>query len=168
MSDGDLDIDLGFRLAAINAVEQQNLFDFASPAQQRLLNPPRPVLAILAEFAEKKIKRVARQEGGLLPALKALRELWHVVSDLVRWCGRPELKEILSTLEAGMTKIAQASRQRLVQSYLDPTTPPDEVEMINEALVYIISKGAWPDWQREFNEAVERCSPSIAPTLTAR
>jgi hypothetical protein len=152
--DGDLDIDLGFHLRAVNAVEQKNLWDASTPAQRRRLDPPPEVLGILEDYAHEKILRVAQQEGGLREAVKALSELLYVMRMLTR-IGHPEFKGHIEKIETGMAR----TRQRLVREFLSPATPPDEVQLIEEALIHIIRRGAWPNWEREFNAAVEarRC-----------
>jgi hypothetical protein len=153
MSGRDFDFDIHFQNRCLNALEQKSLYDHASPASRRRLGRPPPVLSILEDYAHEKILRVAQQ--NLLEALKALSELHYVMKMLVRRGHHPELKGTIKMLEAGWDRIAAASRQRLVDEFLSPATAPDDVELIKEALVYLIEQGKWPDWKREFNAAVE-------------
>jgi hypothetical protein len=151
---GGIDIDIPFHNRCLNALEQKSLYDHATPASRRRLGRPPPVLSILEDYAHEKILRVA-QQGDLLEALKGLNELHYVMKMLVRLGKHPELKETIKMLEAGWDRIAAASRQRLVDEFLSPATAPDDVELIEEALIHIIKSGSWPDWKREFNAAVE-------------
>jgi hypothetical protein len=64
---------------------------------------------------------------------------------------------ILSDLEIKMNGLAVAARGKLLKQFLSPTSSPGEVEEALGALVELIDGGYWPNWQRDFNAAVEEC-----------
>jgi hypothetical protein len=161
-SSGDLDINLALQSSVISSIEQQNLATFAKSRRRRTsIEPPRPVLEILHQFA---IEQIATQEGDpAARSLSGLTELAYVLRTLLG-LGHKEFRETLKLLDAGFDRIARASRERLVAAYLSPATPPDEVREIQGALIAIIRAGGWPGWRAEFDALVEGCcSPSISP-----
>jgi hypothetical protein len=149
MTDGELNIELGFRLAVLNSVEQQNLFNSipARKAHRAGIEPGRPIFAILNEFIDEKIAGVMRQDR--LEAMRALRELRWVLQSLVYGIKHPEFKRTLEVVEDLMAGITEVLRQHLVKAYRDPTTPREKLPEINATLVEIIECGAWPNWQEE-------------------
>jgi hypothetical protein len=158
----DLGIEIKLGLDCMNSVEQQNLYESMSPSRAKRagIEPPRPVLSILQEFFDEKIGR-AIKEGNSVRAVDALVDLRLVLIDLVR-VGRTEFKADLARVDFEMARILRNCRQKLVERFLDPATSPEEARSISDTLVRIIQRGAWPNWQEEFNAAVER-----APTLKA-
>lgn len=44
-----------------------------------------------------------------------------------------------------------------MRDYLNPKTSAKDVAEIQKALEELIRRGAWPNWEVEFNEAVSRC-----------
>jgi hypothetical protein len=161
-----LDIDIGLRLGVVSAVERQNLSMYMKGIR-RTGNEPPPIAALelLLEFTEQKIQK-AMQDGNTRQGAQALCELECVLRDLVRF-GHKEFEETLRRFEGGWRRVLVAARTRLVQDYLDPATSPENADRINSILCEIIRRGAWPNWRREYSEAVEATSPSIAPTLKA-
>jgi hypothetical protein len=78
----------------------------------------------------------------------------------------PELEEQVRIIDAGLDRLLVTGRKQLLEAYLR-SQDPEEVLEISETLGQIISAGKWPEWQMDFDLAIEeRCSaPSIAPKL---
>jgi hypothetical protein len=78
----------------------------------------------------------------------------------------PDLEAELRAMDAGLDKLLVACRQQLLKAYLR-SRDAEEVKEIAETLGAIIAAGKWPDWQLDFDMAIEeRCrSPSIQPKL---
>jgi hypothetical protein len=64
---------------------------------------------------------------------------------------------ILSDLETKMNGLAVAARGRLLKTFLSPTSSPEEIEQALQGLTELISEGYWPNWQRDFNAALDEC-----------
>jgi hypothetical protein len=138
----------GLQIDCINSIEQQNLYNAATPAQRRRgIDPPRPVFEILNEFIDEKMLRIAKQDRT--KAFLALRDLCWVLRDLVRGVKHPELKPLLKIVEATRAELAEVLRQQLVKDYRNPATPREDLPIINKTLVYIIECGGWPTWQED-------------------
>jgi hypothetical protein len=140
---------LGLQLDCVNSVEQQNLYNSMPPkkAKRAGIDPPRPVLSILNEFIDEKLCR-ALQDHNITRALEGLRDLRYVLRALVS-IGRTDLKPILGTVEDGCARFVEMMRQHLVEEYRDPTTPKEDLQIINATLVEIIECGHWPTWQED-------------------
>jgi hypothetical protein len=157
---GELDLDLRLRTQVNNACERRNLARFAN-GERRTGNElaPTPVLTLLLEFAEEKIQRGVQQDNPAQVA-RALNDLTVVISDLIRY-GHREFEPTLKKLEAGWRRCLVAGRTRLLWEFLR-SNDPAELQSIAETLGEIISRGAWPTWESDFDTAVrERCSPAM-------
>jgi hypothetical protein len=64
---------------------------------------------------------------------------------------------LLDDLEAGLNSVAIAARGRLLRQFLSPTSSPEQIELALQGLVELIDGGYWPNWQRDFNAALEEC-----------
>jgi hypothetical protein len=80
----------------------------------------------------------------------------------------PELGKQVEVIDAGLDRLLVTGRQQLLKAYLRSSNP-EEIEELSDTLGRIIAAGKWPDWQIDFDLAIEeRCSsPPIAPTLKA-
>jgi hypothetical protein len=150
----DLGFPINLRLDVLNSVEQDNLAEYARRKRVAGVERGRPVLEILLKFTEQEIHRAAYLEHDYLKALKALNESRVVCEDLVRY-GHPEFEEHVKAIKAGIARIGKAARTRLVRDYLNPKTKAEDVQVIQEALVELVERGAWPEWRVEFGSAVE-------------
>jgi hypothetical protein len=152
----DFGFDLGLRMACANSIEQESLFQYAKKTGATAgVEPPRPLLNILLEFTQEKVHRAAIEDHDFMGALRALDESRVVMQDLVRF-GHEEFKSNIVSIDRGLAKIAVAARKLIVGKYLDPKTSAEDVQLILPVLVELIERGAWPNWQVEFNEAVEK------------
>ena len=87
----DFGFDLGFRMAVINSVEQENLAMFEIRTRRtRTVPMPRPIRSILQQFIREKMHDDA----------DAMRELRAVLRDLVYGLKHPEFRPELERLEA--------------------------------------------------------------------
>jgi hypothetical protein len=114
---------------------------------------PRPVMKIVTEFMDEKIARALYEEKDPFKAFEAMGELREVLSSLVK-TGRPEFKTMLAIADDALVCAIKLIRDHLVKKYLDSATPEERAEEIKEMLIEIISRGAWPNWQEEYDDAV--------------
>jgi hypothetical protein len=126
----------GFRLEVLRAADQE-MFGIHGGAV-----PMRPVLSILAEFMQEKVNRPIMEGGDCGKAVQAAYELRDVLSTLVD-VGYAELAVPLETIKGRLSRLHEASRNRLMQIYLDPATPPEEAEEIKETLIDVAEHGGW-------------------------
>ena len=165
MSSNDPGFPINLRNDVCTSDEQTNLYNYARRRGRTTdVEPGRPVLEILLEFTREKICRAAYHEHDFLKALKALNESRVVCEDLVRY-GHPEFEAHVKAIKAGIARIGKAARTRLVREYLDPKTSEENVQLIQEALVQIIERGAWPEWETEYAAAVEVRRMSRCPRI---
>jgi hypothetical protein len=64
---------------------------------------------------------------------------------------------LLANLEAGLNSVAVAARGKLLKQFLSPASNPEQVEQALQGLVELIDGGYWPQWQKDFNAALEEC-----------
>jgi hypothetical protein len=64
---------------------------------------------------------------------------------------------ILADLEVKMNGLAIAARGALLKKFLSPASSPEEIEQALQGLVELIDGGYWPQWQRDFNAALDEC-----------
>jgi hypothetical protein len=135
----------------------------------RIRNIPRDLRAelieILITFADRNIAW-ALQEQEYTHAMAGLCELRRIYSGLAT--VYPEFMAHLRRLDAGLDRLQVVGRTRLLQQYLR-SQDLEEIQSISETLGAVIAAGKWPDWQLDFDRAIEeRCqSPSIVPVLKA-
>jgi hypothetical protein len=148
--------DFGLRKAIFDQLTSDLETDFEK--RIRVAGPvpiPQQIISVFMEFSEQKIAG-ALNDNNLMRAIWALGELRVVLSELLS-AGRMELIPIIKMADAGIARIRAAVRTRLVRGYLDPTTSPDELQELRDGLIDLIRSGAWPNWQQDFNAAVEGC-----------
>jgi hypothetical protein len=75
----------------------------------------------------------------------------------------PAFGDTVAQLDAGCDRLLAACKQSLLRDYLR-SHDVEEVKAISETLGAIIAAGKWPDWQLDFDMAIEeRCqSPAKA------
>jgi hypothetical protein len=152
----DFGFDLGLRMDVANSIEQESLFQYARKTGATAgVEPPRPLLNILLQFTQEKVHRAAIEDHDFMGALRALDESRVVMQDLMKF-GHPEFQVNIEVIDRGIARVGRAARERLVRDYLNPATKPEDVAEIQAALEQLIRRGAWPNWQVEFNEAVEK------------
>lgn len=159
MNGGDLSSHLlsllALRTDVLNIVEWGNSMSAKQATVTR-------AFTVLCKFLEEEIQKPVRREGPATEILQALFEYQQMLKLLIR-AGHLEFKPHLQLIEQGMAKLFQTTRQQLVQRFLDPATTPEDHDLIRDSLVEIIEAGAWPNWQLEFNAAVDARSPPLAP-----
>jgi hypothetical protein len=123
------------------------------------------LIETLIEWGDYNITRALR-EREYTHAMITLVELRRIYSGLAT--VYPEFVTNLRRLDAGLDRLQVAGRKRLLQQYLR-SQDLEEIRSISETLGAVIAAGKWPDWQLDFDRAIEeRCqSPSIAPVLKA-
>jgi hypothetical protein len=123
------------------------------------------LIEVLLDFAEQNIE-CALRDGENLHAVAGLVELRRVYSGLAT--VYPEFREVFEPLDAGLDRLLVTCRTQLLKVYLR-SHDVDEVKAISETLAAIIAAGKWPDWQLDFDLAIEkRCeAPSIQPKPAA-
>jgi hypothetical protein len=135
------------------ALNEQNRARAFVPRTPRAERASIKVLELLLDFAEEKIHKTMR-EGNSSLSLRACLELEDVLRSLIL-LGYREFEETMRQLDAAWARLLVATRIRLVRDYLDSSTPDEEAEQIHTMLCEIISRGAWPNWQEEYEEAVQ-------------
>jgi hypothetical protein len=145
------------------ALQERNQIRFSKGIVPRKTErAPIKVLELLLEFSKEKIHRTIR-DGNRTQGLKAFLELEDVLRSLILF-GFKEFEETLRQFDAAWDRLLVATRVRLVRDYLDPSTPEAEAVQVHAMLCEIIERGAWPNWEEEYEAAVqEACTPSIAP-----
>jgi hypothetical protein len=144
-----------FRREVYRAVDQEKF------GIQPGIAPMRPLLSILAEFAEEKVNREIREGGDYGKPVQAAYELRDVLTSLVN-VGYAELAIPLETIRTRLSRLHEASRNRLMQIYLDPATPPEEADEIKELLIDVAEHGGWDSWREDLdNELWDRAMAKI-------
>jgi hypothetical protein len=129
-------VEAEFRTELFRAVHQEKFgiqYDIA---------PTRSVLSLLGEFMTEKVNKPIMEGGDCGKAVTAAYELRAVLTTLVS-VGYAELAIPLETLSSRLSRLHEASRNRLMQLYLDPKTPPEEAEEIKETLIDVAEHGGW-------------------------
>jgi hypothetical protein len=138
-SSSDFGIDLGFRTAVINSVEQENLAMFERRTRRtRTVPMPRPILGILQQFVHEKIDAVVKKDST--EALRGAAELREVLRSLVHGLKHPEFKPDLERLVAQMNRIGRACLERLVIRSIS-VTRPEEIEECRQLLNELAEAG---------------------------
>ena len=112
-----------------------------------------PVLKLLTEFIEEKLNRTII-DTDMKFAARALRDLHAALGYLVR-TGNPEFESLHQDIRAGMTKLHTTARNEIVRRFLE-SKDPDQVGELSAALVKMIERGQWPNWQREFDQLINQ------------
>jgi hypothetical protein len=113
--------------------------------------PSMPILRVIHEFMDEKIGK-ALKERDPLRAFQSMADLRVVLSDLIK-VGY-SFESMLAIADDTLDGAVKLMRDHLVKRYLDPDLPEATALEINAMLVEIIERGAWPDWEAEFGEAV--------------
>jgi hypothetical protein len=110
------------------------------------------------------MKLTPEQEGETTRTMAGVVELRRVTAALST--VYPEFAANVRTLDAGLDKFLVTARSKLLQQYLR-SQDVEKIQSLSETLGAIIATGKWPDWQLDFDMAIEgRCqSPSIQPKL---
>jgi hypothetical protein len=144
-----------FRREVHRAVDQEKF------GVQPGIAPMRSVISILAEFMTEKVNRPIMEGGDCGKAVQAAYELRDVLTSLVN-VGYAELAIPLETISARLLRLHEASRNRLMQRYLDPTTSPEEAEEIAALLIDVAERGGWDSWREDLdNELWDRAMAKI-------
>jgi hypothetical protein len=114
--------------------------------------PSMPILRVIHEFIDEKIAKALYQERDPLKAFRSMADLRVVLRDLIG-VGY-SFQSMLAIVDEGLDRAAKMMRDHLVAKYLNPATPEEDAAEINAMLVEIISRGAWPNWQEEYEDAV--------------
>jgi hypothetical protein len=150
---------------ALNDRNRARFLKGIAPRTPQTERAPIKVLELLLEFSKEKIHKTIR-DGNRTQGLKAFCELEDVLRSLICF-GFKEFEETLRQFDAAWARLLVATRVRLVRDYLDPSTPNEEAQQIHAMLCEIIERGAWPNWEEEYEAAVqEACTPSIVPLRT--
>jgi hypothetical protein len=146
----DLNFNIDFRNGVLNAIENANRVNGRSTIE----GTKDAALPIMLRFAEQEIKASIERNDPPIVTLRALGELERMMTFLVD-AGCLEFQSQIDSIRRGRDKIARTALKMLVERFLSQATPPEQVALISEGLVKIIEAGAWPNWQNEFNAAVD-------------
>jgi hypothetical protein len=121
------------------------------------------LLDTLVEFFESRRRWVQEEEDRSSAVCALLLEMRRVMMALSAMY--PEFADTVAKIDAGCDKLLADLRGSLLEDFLSPTTPAEELAGIAETLSEIIAAGKWDSWSFDFDLEVERrcTSPSIVP-----
>jgi hypothetical protein len=157
----DLGIDLRLATCVLNAVEQQNLADFANRRRKdrtadrgaAMFETIYPVLQEMRPDLRSRDPRVWR------PAFRSLLRAFRFLVE----SGYTLFEPFVQVIEVGMEKIHRAARDEVVRRFLSPASSDEDVEIAGRLLVELIESGGWPNWREEYEREVQkRCSTALS------